>query len=236
MITLVLLPGLDGTGILLEPFLAALPATCEALVMRYPTTLPAGYEALVDRVRVQLPGDRPYVLLGESFSGPVALLLAAERPPMLRGVVLSCTFAGNPHPWASGLRSVMRWLPMRAVPSRWLGRLLMGRWTSPALQQALAEALASVSVEALRARLNAVLAADVSSALRQVAVPMLYLQAAQDWVVPAAAGQRVRQLKADLQWASFDAPHFLLQTHSRQAAEAICSFAAALMVDPMPEA
>ncbi|HSI47496.1 MAG TPA: alpha/beta hydrolase [Ideonella sp.] len=89
-------------------------------------------------------------------------------------------------------------------------------------------------MQALRARLEAVLSVDASSALQQVAVPTLYLQATHDWVVPAAAGQRIRQLKADLQWASFDAPHFLLQTHSRQAAEAICSFARALMMSQTP--
>ncbi len=34
----------------------------------------------MELVRAALPAGEPYILLGESFSGPIALALAAERP------------------------------------------------------------------------------------------------------------------------------------------------------------
>ena len=87
--TLVVLPGLDGTGLLTTPLLDALTARgVPAQVLRYPQEGPQDYATLAARVRLQLP-ETPFVLLGESFAGPLAVLLAAQTPPALRGVVLS---------------------------------------------------------------------------------------------------------------------------------------------------
>ena len=68
---LVLLPGMDGTGILFEPLLEALPQAWEAEVVQYPPDKALGYEALLDIVERAIPIDGPFVLVGESFSGGI---------------------------------------------------------------------------------------------------------------------------------------------------------------------
>ena len=89
----VVLPGLDGTTVLLAPFLAALQGRgVPASAVGYPGDRPLDYDALEPLVRAQLPRT-PFVLLGESFSGPLAIRIAADPPPGLRGLVLSTTFA-----------------------------------------------------------------------------------------------------------------------------------------------
>ena len=93
MITVVILPGMDGTGIELTDFVAALAPEVEAIVVTYPNDRPmdyAGHEAVA---RTSLPIDRPFVLLGESYSGPIAISIAASAPPGLIGLVLCCSFA-----------------------------------------------------------------------------------------------------------------------------------------------
>ena len=75
---LVLLPGLDGTGALFRRFARALPEGLTSQAVHYPAHDPADYDDLLPRVRLQLP-QAPFVLLGESFSGPLAIRLAAER-------------------------------------------------------------------------------------------------------------------------------------------------------------
>jgi pimeloyl-[acyl-carrier protein] methyl ester esterase len=75
---LVLLPGLDGTGKLFAAFVRALGAGVESRVVGYSPDEPLGYEELELKVRAQLPLDRSYVLLGESFSGPIAMRIAAR--------------------------------------------------------------------------------------------------------------------------------------------------------------
>ncbi|PSD32440.1 alpha/beta hydrolase, partial [Stenotrophomonas maltophilia] len=76
-----MLPGLDGSGRLSIPFLSALQAhglTTQAI------TLPAqggqDHATLAQRLWSQLPGH-PFILLAESFSGPLAVELATRQPP-----------------------------------------------------------------------------------------------------------------------------------------------------------
>src|SRR5262245_5039352 len=93
MAKLILMPGMDGTGELFAPFLDALGDSIESCVLQYPTHEPLRYSELLPRVRAELPHSGSFVLLGESFSGPLALMLAAEQPAGLCGVVLCASFA-----------------------------------------------------------------------------------------------------------------------------------------------
>ena len=103
-IRLVLLPGMDGTGDLFEPLQEALDPRTRVDIVRYPGSGPQGYDELEPRIRAQLPADEPFVLLGESFSGPLAIAIAATPPPGLRGLILCCSFARAPAPGLALLR------------------------------------------------------------------------------------------------------------------------------------
>jgi pimeloyl-[acyl-carrier protein] methyl ester esterase len=79
--TLVLLPGMDGTGQLFAPFVVALGHEFNVKVVRYPTTEPMGYAELEALARAALPEEGPFVILGESFSGPVAVSVGVRSRP-----------------------------------------------------------------------------------------------------------------------------------------------------------
>ena len=111
MTTLVLLPGMDGTGALFAPLLHELSPAIRPLVVTYPPNERLGYAELAERVETQLPAADDYVLLGESFSGPVATLLAGRHPPGLRGLILACSFVRSPHPSLAPFRRLARFLP-----------------------------------------------------------------------------------------------------------------------------
>ncbi len=224
MTVLVLLPGLGGTGELFEPFVAALGAAVATKIIRYPGDVALGYDALAAFVRDALPVDEPFILLGESFSGPIAISLAAERPAQLRGLVLCCSFARNPRPSLGPLRILLPLLPVMPRPLGLLAWLLMGRLATDALRQALAQALRQLTPPVLTARLRAVMRVDVSAALCRVTVPILYLHATEDRVVPAAALDHIRALQPEMQVVPVAAPHFLLQTRPDEAAQAVLGF------------
>ena len=229
MLTLVLLPGMDGTGLLFEPFIAALAGEFGVRIVQYPADQALGYEALEGVARAALPVDGPFVILGESFSGPIAIALAAAKPAGLVGLVLCCTFIRNPRPAFSFLRPMLGLVPLGLAPVVGvLGRFLMGSHATRPLKAALAESLAQVSASALRARLRAVLSVDVSSQLRSLNLPLLYLCASKDQVVPASAGKRIVQAYPVAQLVHIEAPHLLLQVAPRQAAGAIRAFVSAL--------
>jgi pimeloyl-[acyl-carrier protein] methyl ester esterase len=224
VVALVLLPGMDGSGALFAAFIAALGDGITPLVLSYPTDQVLSYEGLADFARKQLPGGQPYALLGESFSGPVAIALAAERPPGLTGLILCCTFARNPVPLFRHFSGLIPFLPVSSRLSGVAVPFLLGRHATPALRQGLRDALDRVQPAVLRARMGAVLALDCATQLRNVTVPVLYLQAAQDRVVSRASGRYIVSLLPTVKVVALPGPHLLLQAKPVQAASAVRQF------------
>ena len=221
MTTLVLLPGMDGTGRLFEPLLPWL-AEVETRVVSYPPDQPLDHEQLAGFVLARLPRRQPFALLGESFSGPVAAAVAARSNPA--ALVLACSFVSNPHPWLRPLRPLLAVLPPPAALVRPLGAALMGRHASLPLQQALASALGQVSPAVMRYRAAATLRADARANLAAVRCPLLVLRAKQDRVVPRRCLRDVLLACPGAEVTEIDGPHFLLQTQPAAAARAILSF------------
>lgn len=220
---LVLLPGLDGTGELFAPLVAALGGTV-VQVVRYPADRPMDYTGHEAFARSQLPQD-DFVLLAESFSGPVGISIAAAPPPGLRGLVLCATFASNPLPMFKPLAGLARLLPVPRLPTSIAAHWLFPDRGTPELRRAHAAAMRSVSMRALGARIAAVLSVDKRDLLAKITVPMLYLRANQDRVIPRAAGLAILNLRPDIALAKFDAPHFLLQTEPAACAATVLEFA-----------
>lgn len=93
---LVLLPGLDGTGLLFDPLLGVLPSHFSPIVISYPPNEPLGYAELVKYVKNRIPANEDFVIVAESFSGPLAVQIAASHPPHLKGLILCATFVSSP--------------------------------------------------------------------------------------------------------------------------------------------
>ena len=211
MVALVLLPGLDGTGLLFADFAASFGPEVKVIVASYPTDTPLGYSELESVARSFLPQDQPFFLLAESFSGPIGISIAASSPPGLLGLVLCCSFARNPVPMIAPLGPLVGAFPISVLPIRLLGYFLLGRFRSPELLGALAKSLALVAASVLHARARAVLAVDASASLTRVRVPVLYLRASEDRVVSRASSEWVSSLSQQTKVVEFTAPQILLQ-------------------------
>jgi pimeloyl-ACP methyl ester carboxylesterase len=222
MPTLVLLPGMDGTGELFQPLLEALGPSQVTAVVAYPATEKLTYPELESLVRAQLP-QGPFVLLGESFSGPIAISIAASNPQGLRGVVLSCSFASSPRPLAARAASLLS-LPLPLPPVAALAMALLGRFSSHRLRALLKHALKDVDPGVLRHRLAEALGVNVGPKLAHVKVPLLYLQASSDWLVPASAWAEVASALPEARVKVVSGPHLLLQSSPVESARAIEDF------------
>lgn len=225
-VPLLLLPGMDGTGRLFAPLVPRLPSTIEARVVAYPHDQTLGYDDLLERVRGVAPRGGRWFVLGESFSGPLALRLAAEKPAGLGGVILAASFVAAP------IR-VPRWLHGLARPamfSRWThaiaGRVLGTRDGAASLHAAFVAANTEVAPAALARRAREILGVDLTSVARDVDVPVLALAARRDRAVGPREVAAIQRLlpRATVRW--FDAPHLLLQTRPAEAAAAIAAFMA----------
>jgi pimeloyl-ACP methyl ester carboxylesterase len=224
-VTLVLLPGMDGTGLLFAPLLRALPPWVKPLVVAYPGDRPLDYAGHLELVMAALPTDRPYVILGESFSGPLALMAAARRPEGLRGVILSATFIEWPMGYPAWLaRLVVDCGVFGLKSTRLFQGIVMGKGASDELRQMFPAIMARLAPAVLAARAEAVMTVDCRGELASCPVPLLALVAKRDRIVASRCAERMKQLRPDLEIARFDSPHLILQLATDQAVERICRF------------
>jgi pimeloyl-[acyl-carrier protein] methyl ester esterase len=224
MLALVLLPGMDGTGVFFEDFAAALQTEFKPLIVRYRNDPSLGYAGLEPIARAALPRDEPFVILGESFSGPIAISIAASNPPGLLGLILCVTFARNPHPLLPLVTALLQPFPATRVPRFIQRRNLFGRFDSPHHGAKLRELRKLVSAKTLNARAAAIASVDVSAQLGRVTVPALYLRAKNDRLVSRASCDHIRKILPHVDVAELDAPHLMLQTVPQDALAAIRTF------------
>ncbi len=222
--TLVILPGLDGTGLFFAPLTSCLPEGMSTQVVSYPADLVMSFQEHVDFARQQLPEDRPFVLLAESFSGPVSLQLLAEPPDNLRGVIFVATFARHPSPF---LLDAACHMPQS---------LLLKLFTTPLLSRGLClggapadavklfqRALLSVKQKVLSRRLQ-ILANLPPPPETTFSGPALYIQASRDRLVPPRAAEALARHLPQLRVERVAGPHIILLAQPENGARLISAF------------
>jgi pimeloyl-ACP methyl ester carboxylesterase len=95
-ITLVILPGLDGTGNLFASILPELPLSLNVMIAAYPSQRFLPYSELLAWLAGIVPMNVPIAILAESYGTPLAVKFAATHPRNLIGVILSAGFITNP--------------------------------------------------------------------------------------------------------------------------------------------
>jgi pimeloyl-ACP methyl ester carboxylesterase len=223
---LVLLPGLDGTGQLFADFLAALPDTFTTTVITYPTQKFLSHAELLPFVSEAVPKAGPFVLLAESFSTPIALGYAASNPPNLAGVVRCAGFVFKPMAgWSWIVKGVAKpWFFRLRPPRRILEYFLVGANASPLLIQKLRQALQIVSPAVVSRRVCEVLDCDARNDLARTTVPIMYVQAVHDRLLPKSCSSEIFRIRPDVISAVVQGPHLILQREPRKVANLVTTF------------
>ena len=221
-----LLPGMDGTGKLFAEFVKALSGEFEIKVASYPTDACLSYSELKEYVLSVLPKSDSYALLAESFSTPLAIQCAADNPGNLKALILCGGFSTSPlRGWLRPFISLLAPIVLRfKLPAFAVRSLLIGRDAPKALLCAVRGAVSSVRPRVLAARVRAVLGCDVRKELVLVGVPILYLSATEDKLVPPRCLEEILSVKPDATVISVKGPHLLIQREPLQAAGAIANF------------
>jgi len=218
---LVLMPGLEGTGKLFAPLLPWLESHFELNVITYPDL--NSFQDYIDCAQNQLPAEPGYSLLAESFSGPVAIALLAQRPDQIGPSVLCATFARSP---LATLTQMSNKVPRQMFSIGALGEYCLdvhasldedSSETQP-LPLNITEQLDGV---VLKHRLAVLSRIDVSALLPQITVPMLLLHGLRDRIVSDLEARLIEQNLPGVKRVDIDAAHLLLQTRPQQCAELI---------------
>ncbi len=222
-IKVILLPGFDGTGILFDPFLKKCPSNFLPIVIKYPENEMLSYKALEKVVMSKIPVDENFLIVGESFSGPIALRISAKNPSNLLGVILVASFIRSPVPtWLKILP--FDYLSKVPVPFFVLRCWLLDNTKSPELSSVLKTVVQQIKPNVIASRIRSILNVDESESLHKISVPILYIRALKDRLVNKECYQIIKKMKPDIEIAELDAPHLLLQIQPIEAWQAIESF------------
>jgi pimeloyl-[acyl-carrier protein] methyl ester esterase len=221
--TLVLLPGLDGTAIFFRPLVAALPPWIGVHCVEYPVSGANDYRALFPLVRDTCLACDDFFVLGWSFSGPLALMLATQAPERLRGVILGASFIAPPWPFLRLLRVAITAPVVRIMPVLSQALALIGRYSSAEFRRDRRECLSRVPLSVFAARTRAVLDTDLRPGLT-CNVPLLYIAGSSDIVVPRWNARAVMRAVPSTRVVTIDGPHLALYTNPAKAAEVITRF------------
>ena len=222
--TLVLLPGLDGTEFFFGPLRRELPAWIETVNVAYPSSGPNAYEDLIPLVNQVLDSLSDCVLLGWSFGGPLALMVAAQRPLQVSGVILCSSFVTPPLPKLAPFRFAMVPPVIAFVRALRRTRLPIPGFASGALRHAKAMTWRHVNSAALASRARAALAVDARRQLGICRARILYLASTRDETISRASLNEVLMIAPQTEVAEVEGPHLALFTNPAKSAACIVDF------------
>lgn len=226
-----LLPGLDGTGRLFEPFVRRAPEGASCTVASYPVDQALSYPECADLTAAEyLPGGE-FVIVAESFSGPVSVLVAATQPRGLVGIVLCNTFVYRASWRGFGL------LPWSLLFRSPLSRLSVGIHLTGfdrALEFAgpIREANSTVQPRVRASRLRSALEVDVRPEFSVLDRPVMDLRGRHDRLVLGNCRRQVLRARPETTTVIIPGPHLLLQTEPDRCWQEITAFIASSAPHP----
>jgi len=216
--TTIILPGLDGTNLLLDRFRELTPESLDVRVLPIPDDPIANYDTLCDHFSKRIQSLESCHLIAESFSGPLGILLAHRHPKIIQRLTLVATFATSPAP-----------IIARLIPWSIFFRLPMPNWVArryfvgpnQSLVDGLKYAVRQTSPPTLIQRMHCLMCVDVTSQLSELECTVLYLRPKHDRLVPQRSLNTIINVKSSISVREIDGPHLILQSRPQKAWESI---------------
>ena len=224
MTTVVVLPGLDGTDVLLRPLLKSLPTTIRVVVVTYPERAPCTHLELLGVAQRAVDGLENFYILAFSFGGPLAVLLAAAEQRRVRGIILVASFLRLPKPQLAYLRFATTapvfaaFRTVRRLPV-WLSRRPTDAW-----RVAKRELWKRVSASALASRVRSLMQTDVRQLAASCPQDVLCVIFDADRVVPLARANEIITCIPHAQTLTLRGGHFAMFASPTPLAAAITAF------------
>jgi pimeloyl-[acyl-carrier protein] methyl ester esterase len=221
-VVVICLPGMDGTGGLFAAFAKAAPEWAQVVAVYYSTDKKLGYDALVQWAKEYVPADRDYLVIAESFSGPVGIGMCQGKPQRCLGLVLVNTFVTPP---GGGAMGYVPWNLIFAMPViESAAKLVLMAGPSETPVKELTWVISGVKTEVMAYRAGLIAELDARDALARVQVPVMVLRGLDDHVVGLAKAQEIKECKGDAQLREIPGPHLLLQARPQEAWKEIKAF------------
>lgn len=190
-------PGMDGTGMLLQPQVGALARCFDLRCLVLPAADCGDWQTLTAQTIALLRNEirdtsRPVILCGESFGGCLALSVARTAPQLCdRLILVNPATSFRERPYLKLVTAVVPWVPTgtyQSLAGFFLPLLVGDRYIESRDRDALLAAMQSVSTQAVRWRLQLLENFYLPvPELRRLPQPTLLLAGEADRLLPSVA-------------------------------------------------
>ncbi len=224
--TLVLLPGLDGTGILFNNLVDQLEEKFQIVRISYPPSTDHSLDDLAEIVKNKIEDPHKTLLLAESFSGLVALTLLEKWSIYPKGIIFGMCFVDPP--CKALLRLVSKFqcrrIPWAYVPNFMYRKFCLGNSATREQIKNLKQVLSEVSPGVFLHRLRLIETFRISEKTKKFNIPCLYVQATNDRLVSSKSAGWFAKNFSPFSLKQIAGPHFLFQSKAKQGAVCILDF------------
>jgi len=181
------------------------------------------FDDYVESAFDQLPQSCSISLVAESFSGPIAISMLAKKQREFGASVLSATFCKSPLPLLSQFSKHLPEIAFTTNPVSKvvLDLLVTGSDASREVKNKAKELLERVQPNKFQERINVVNELDVTYQIKDIDVPLLYIQASKDKIVFKESGIEIMKHAKNLVIEKVEGSHMILQTQPERCAELI---------------
>ena len=217
----ILLPGLHGSDELFDTLIEQLSGCCTCRAIDYQKDRLLSYDELAELVITHLPENEDFIIIAESFGGPIAYLIAKNAPQNLKFVVYAASFIDNPNKLLLKFRFLLPFLFKLSarLPDKILNMALLGGMGSQAHVHKLKALLLGFPVALFRYRLNAL--SRLSMPMDKTDVKAIYIRPRSDYLVTDSGYLSVAKRHKTVHRIETDGTHFLFQSNPLACAKII---------------
>lgn len=178
------------------------------------------YSTLTDYVKEKLP-TKDFVLVAESFSGPIAAQLAQQNLKNLKGIIFVATFLSSPN---KTLLRLSKRLPIKLLSKLPTARYIIqnyffGGQANRVLINQFINTIYQVPTTTLKQSMQSLKLDEY-----RCSIPTLYIQPKFDRLMSNTKAQEFQKKFENIVIEEVDGPHFILQTQPKQCTKVITKF------------
>jgi len=220
---LILLPGLDGTGELFSDFINDLSEDITVTCIKYPELEQLGYTELVSYVQSRLPINEDFIILAESFSGPIAFELAKTELKHLKAIIFVASFLRKPN---RVLMWLVRILPLSIIlrhspPDFIIRKWLLGDSAKNEMVEKFKSILRRLPINIIKFRLREIYNLSINQIEYEsmLNIPVYFIKPTNDRLVHSDNFIDFEKRCSNIDLLTVDGPHFILQNKAKACAD-----------------
>lgn len=212
--TILILPGLDGTDLMLGRFRQLCSDDHSVIVATLPDEASSSYPELADHFSSVVRDLASCHIIAESFSGPIGILLALRHPEIVERLTLVASFASSPVPKLASL--LPWWIAFRFPMPAFIARaFFVGNCDS--VIPVLKTAVRNDPPKVLRHRLRLVQQVDLLEEYSKLNCQLSYIRPTKDRLVPRRCLDDLLNANPETVVHEIDGPHLILETQPEKA-------------------